>query len=121
MLKKIAAVAALAACACAQTPTTPAEYLPKLRLEDDKVYVQRINEALTPDGTLKIGVTAGSTVPFDQTVRYRADWYDANDLPIRTSVDNWNELKVSGNQPFEFVVVAPGARAKRYVIEIETN
>lgn len=121
MFKPLVWSALLLLGACAQLPQTPAEYQSKLRLEDDKVYVQRLHEDLLSDGSLKVGVVAASVVPFEQTVRYRTHWYDAADIPVQTVLSNWNTLKVSGNAPFEFVIVGPGSRAKRYVIEIETN
>ncbi len=107
--------------ACASTPLTPEKYASVTRFEDDKIYVERIEEAVTPDGTLKLAIFGGAAVAFDQKVRYRANWYDRNDHPIKTSVSSWNQIDVDGDGHFEFVVVAPGARAKRYLIEFETN
>ena len=106
---------------CAQMGVTPDKYKDVVRLEDDKVYVQRIVETVTQDSILKVAVFAASNTAFDQTVRWRAKWFDENGQPIDTALASWRELKVDGNTAFEFVAVAPGARATRYVFDIETQ
>lgn len=124
MLKR--ALASLFSClllltACAQTPTTPDKYAKVTRFADDNIYVQNIEESMASDGTMKVAVFGAATVTFDQKVRYRANWYDQDNFPIKTSVSNWNELKLDGKGIFEFYVVAPGPRAKRYLLEFETH
>jgi len=116
----LVAGATLVAAACNTTPVTPEKYARVTRFANDNVYVERIEEAATADGTLKLAVYGGSAVTYDQKVKYRADWYDENDFPIKTSVSGWNEIAVDGNGVFEFYVVAPGPRARRYVIEFQT-
>jgi uncharacterized protein YcfL len=117
----LAAAAVLAATACAMVPETPEKYAKVTRFRDDNVYVARIEEARADDGTLKLAVYGGATVTYDQKVEYRANWYDENDFPIKTSVSNWNQIALDGDGVFEFQLVAPGPRAKRYVIEFQTH
>ena len=113
--------ATFVAAACTTTPVTPEKYAKVTRFANDNVYVERIEEATTADGTLKLAVYGGAAVNYDQKLKYRADWYDANDFPIKTSVSTWNEIALDGNGVFEFSVVAPGPRARRYVLEFQTN
>lgn len=117
----LAAGLALALSACNTFPVTPEKYAKVTRFANDNVYVERIEEATADDGTLKLAVYGGAAVTYDQKVQYRANWYDENDFPIKTSVSNWNQIAVDGNGVFEFSVVAPGPRAKRYVLEFQTN
>jgi uncharacterized protein YcfL len=117
----LVAAAALSAAACAMVPETPEKYAKVTRFQDDNVYVARIEEARTDDGTLKLAVFGGATVTYDQKLEYRANWYDENDFPIKTSVSNWNQIALDGDGVFEFQVVAPGTRAKRYVLEFQTH
>lgn len=107
--------------ACAAPMVTPEKYAAVTRFEDENIYVQRIEEATASDGTLKVAVYGGAAVTFDQKVLYRANWYDQDNFPIKTSVSNWNQIALDGSSVFEFVVVAPGPRAKRYVLEFRTE
>ena len=114
-----ATLAAALLAGCAMGVTTPGNLQSRVQHGDD-IYVSRLNEQLLPDGALKVGVSGGSNVNYPQTLRYRARWYDQADLPIRTSVDNWETLDVGPEGAFEFTIVAPGPRAKRYVLEFRT-
>lgn len=118
-LAPLLAVALLAA--CAPITVTPEKYKDVVRLEDDKVHVVRIVESLTSDNILKVTVFAASNTAFDQTVRWRAKWFDGNGQPIDTAVTSWREMKVTGSTQFDFTAVAPGSRAVKYVFDIETK
>lgn len=120
-LRTLLVAGAVTAAACTTAPVTPEKYATVTRFEDDNIYVQRIEEAAAADGTPKIAVYGGAAVTFDQKVEYRANWYDENDFPIKTSVSSWNRIDVDGNGVFEFYVVGPGPRAKRYLIEFRTH
>lgn len=119
-MKRIAVLCAagvLTGCACG--PGTPKPLESRLMLDNEVFYVTRLNDATLPDGTLRVGVNGGTCVEYPQKVRYRPRWYDQHDLPINTSVDNWEVLNLAGEGAFEFALTAPGPRAKRYVIEFQ--
>jgi uncharacterized protein YcfL len=110
----MAAVTLLAGCASAPID-------PRVRYEaglDKDVLVTRIAEAHVHDGTLRVGVSGVSlTKDYAQVLRYRFNWYDRADLPISTSVANWERLDVDPQGTFEFVGVGPGPRGVRYLVE----
>lgn len=114
-------LAAALLAACAPITVTPDKYKNVVRADDEKVYVQRIVEAVTPDNILKVTVFAASNTAFDQTVRWRAKWFDENGQPIDTPLSSWREMRVTGKTQFEFTAVAPGSRAVKYVFDVETK
>lgn len=110
--------AALAA-GCAVRQPYSAQLQSKLGEVTDRVYVTSIKERTLPDGTLKISVFVDSETRFDQEITYRVRWFDASGMPIETSVDAPVKRLVTGKTSFDFVAVAPGARAKTYKIDID--
>lgn len=107
--------------ACAEIPLAPQSLISKTQFSDQNVQVTSINEKRLPDGTLKLAVYGKSISQFDKVVRYRVRWYDSSNTPITTALDNWLEMNVAGNAPFDFAAISPGARAARYVVEFETH
>ena len=101
---------------CATAPIDPrVRYEPGLEKE---LLVTRIGESRVRDGTLRVGVSGVSlTKASAQELRYRFDWYDRADLPISTSVANWERLNVDPEGNFELVGVGPGPRGVRYLVE----
>ena len=106
---------------CVQIPQSPSNLAAKTQFNDDTVRVKRISESRLNDGTISIAVFAESASRFDKSVRYRVRWYDDRGAPINTSLDNWLEMNVVGEAPFEFTSVGPGPRAARYVVEFESR
>lgn len=122
MLKRLAVFAACAMlAACVMGPVTNPDLMPRLGLGSDGVAVLDIRESTQADGTLKAAVFGQSTMRFDQQLRYRARWFDAEGLPIETSVSAWEQRTLPGEAPFDFTIAGPGPRAVRYTIDIQTD
>jgi uncharacterized protein YcfL len=118
-----ASVLAMLIAGCAGL-TSP-DYLSRLRFEDgleqsalhDGIYVSTLTDVPTADGTLKVGVSVGSTLGMPIGVRYKVYWYDQNGLLIHTSVSNWEHLNLQAQGQYDFTFVGPGPQAVRYLIE----
>lgn len=127
-LTLIATAALLSGCA---TCKTPAQYATKVNINYKDVAaitkrtsfcISNINEATLPDGTLKVGAVGRSNAKRQTiTVRYRARWYDQRDQLMDTAVSSWSTSSVDPRGSFDLSFVAPGPKATRYVIDIETQ
>lgn len=85
------------------------------------VVVEAVREAFAPDGTRRVNLTARSTSDFRQVIRYRALWFDDRGMEMRTSLSNWNRRVIEAGQTFDATLVAPGATARSYRIELEKS
>lgn len=126
ILALVAACAALAG--CATVPEDDASSIAGARADGvvlapnmDGIEILSLREAVATDGTRRMNVTARSTSDFRQTLRYRALWFDANGLEMRTSLSNWNRRVIEARQTFEATVVAPGPAARSFRIEFEKS
>jgi len=113
----LAAGAVLVAGCAMRAPYSP-QLQSKLGEVSDRVYITSIKEKVMPDGTLKLAVFAESDTRFDQSIKYRANWFDANGMPIETTVSAYEPRLITGKTAFDFTVVAPGPKAKSYKIDI---
>lgn len=103
----------LSACAA-----TPGPYDHKVRMSKPVVRVLSMNES-TAAGTLRVAVSAVPTAGGEQKLRYRVLWYDASGSPIESSVSSWQSRVLGDRQTFDFIAVAPAARAVSYIVEFE--
>lgn len=112
------AAGAVMVAGCAMRPPYSAQMQSKLGEVSDRVYVTSIKEQVLPDGTMKIAAFIESDTRFDQSVKYRVNWFDGNGMPIDTTVSAYEPRLVSGKTAFDFTAVAPGPKAKSYKIDI---
>lgn len=104
---------------------TPDAYASRLRIEQGLadtglgkgLYISSLIEAPVADGTLKVGVSGGSTLQQPLSVRYKVFWYDRSGIVVRTAVTNWEHLNIAALGAFDISFVGPGPQAVRYLIE----
>lgn len=111
--------AAVLAAGCATRSYSP-QMQKRIGDVSDRVYVTNIKENVLPDGTMEIAVFVDSETRFDQEVKYRVNWFEANGMPIKTTVSAPFQRNVSGETSFNFTAVAPGPSAKSYTIDIQS-
>lgn len=115
-MKSIILLLALALGACATSPYSSNN--PKVRMTVDTVEIGALNET-NANGVLKLNVSAFSTSVFEQRIRYRVVWFDANHGVISSTVSGWQSRTLQAKEPFDFSAVAPSSSATSYVIDFE--
>jgi uncharacterized protein YcfL len=124
----LALLVAVALTACAMVPEgDPAAPFPQradavhIAPDLEGVVVEALRETLAMDGTRRVNLTARSTSYSRQTLRYRALWFDNQGMEMRTILSNWNRRVIEAGQTFEATLVAPGAAAQSFRIELEKS
>ena len=102
--------------ACATSPYTSNN--PKVRMTVDVIEIGALNET-NANGVMKLNVSALSTSVFEQQIRYRVVWFDANHGAINSTVSSWQTRTLQAKEPFDFSAVAPSSSAASYVIDFE--
>lgn len=100
--------------ACATTT-----HYPNVSVYGASLQVDRVSDHLLDGGALQVVVFGHSTAVYQQPIRYRALWADAQGRPIQTTVSAWKEMTLDPRRPFTMQFVGPGERGKAYRIEIE--
>lgn len=117
----LAALMILSTAACVATPTYTEAQQARLGQVTDTVQITDIKEAAGDDGLLSIAVFVTSLVRYNQNITYRVNWFDANGMPIQTTVSAPVSRLIDGEKSLNFKAVAPGVKAVRYTIDIKAE
>lgn len=116
MKKIIALFTALTLSACAAAPYSSNN--PKVRMTVNDIESTVLKET-NINGVPKINISVVSTSMFEQKIRYRVVWFDANHGEINSSVSSWHPRTLQAKEPFDFSAVGPSSAATSYVIDFE--
>jgi len=117
----LAALMIVSTAACVATPTYTEAQQARLGQVTDTVQITDINEVAGDDGLLSIAVFVTSLVRYNQNITYRVNWFDANGMPIQTTVSAPVSRLIDGEKSLNFKAVAPGVKAVRYTIDIKAE
>lgn len=116
-----AVLVAVVLSACAVAPKYTPDQMKFIGAVTDEVVITDIKQTAALDGTIQVAVFVTSAVRYRQQLEYRVNWFDANGMPIKTTVSAPVTRTVDGGQSFNFSATGPGAHAVHYTIDVRAE